>query len=147
MRAASSGHGGTPLVASGASRIVLDNTYVSRASSALVVRTAARFGLPVRCVWLSTGLEDAQVNAAWRIVSRYGRLLGPEEMREASKQDTAAFGPAVVGSVARIAVLPLVIRQADSSRSKRSTIWPRTGTILAQSTVWSRSTSSGVDGV
>ena len=40
-------------------------------------------------------LEDAQVNAAWRIVSSYGRLLGPEEIRGASKQDIAAFGPAV----------------------------------------------------
>ena len=84
-----------PAIASGSSRIVLDNTYVSRKSRAAVIQTSSHRGLPVRCVWLSTGLEDAQVNAAGRIVSRYGRLLGPEEMREASKQDTAAFGPAV----------------------------------------------------
>ena len=84
-----------PAIASGSSRIVLDNTYVSRKSRAAVIQTASQRGLPVRCIWLSTGLEDAQVNAAGRIVSRYGRLLGPEEMREASKQDTAAFGPAV----------------------------------------------------
>ena len=51
-------------------------------------------GLPVRCIWLSTSLEDAQFNAAWRMVSRYGRLLAPEEIRKASKQDVAAFGPA-----------------------------------------------------
>jgi aryl-alcohol dehydrogenase-like predicted oxidoreductase len=83
------------LVASGASRIVLDNTYVSRASRALVVRTAARFGLPVRCVWLSTSVEAAQVNAAWRMVSNYGRLLEPDEMRKTVKHDISAFAPSV----------------------------------------------------
>jgi histidinol phosphatase-like enzyme len=46
-------------------------------------------------VWLATTLEDAQVNAAQRIVSTYGRLLGPDEMRQAVKQDISAFGPAV----------------------------------------------------
>jgi aryl-alcohol dehydrogenase-like predicted oxidoreductase/histidinol phosphatase-like enzyme/predicted kinase len=82
------------LIASGASRIVLDNTYVSRKSRATVVLAARKRGLPIRCVWIATGLEDAQVNAVWRMVSRHGRLLTPEEMRRA-KRDAAAFGPAV----------------------------------------------------
>ena len=83
-----------PSITSGSSRTVLDNTYGSRKSRAAVVQTAAQRGLPVRCIWLSTSLEDAQFNAAWRMVSRYGRLLAPEEIRKASKQDVAAFGPA-----------------------------------------------------
>ena len=83
------------LVETGCSRIVLDNTYVSRKSRAAVVQAAAARGLPVRCVWLSTGVEDAQVNAAWRMVSKFGRLLGPEEMRQTVKHDISAFGPAV----------------------------------------------------
>jgi aryl-alcohol dehydrogenase-like predicted oxidoreductase/histidinol phosphatase-like enzyme len=81
------------LVSSGATRVVLDNTYVSRASRALVVQAAARLGLPVRCVWLSTSIETAQVNAAWRMVSKYGRLLGPDEMRKTVKRDINAFAP------------------------------------------------------
>ena len=80
-------------IASGASRIVLDNTYVSRASRALVVQAAARFGLPVRCVWLTTSMEAAQVNAAWRMVAKYGRLLEPDEMRKASRRDPNTFAP------------------------------------------------------
>jgi aryl-alcohol dehydrogenase-like predicted oxidoreductase/predicted kinase len=68
------------LIAAGRSRIILDNTYVSRKSRASVIQAAARRGLPVRCVWLSTSLEDAQVNAASRMVSKHGRLLGPEEL-------------------------------------------------------------------
>jgi aryl-alcohol dehydrogenase-like predicted oxidoreductase len=83
------------LVEAGQTRIVLDNTYLSRASRALVVQAASRLGLPVRCVWLSTGIEDAQVNAASRIVARYGRLLGPDEMKKAVKSDISAFAPTV----------------------------------------------------
>jgi aryl-alcohol dehydrogenase-like predicted oxidoreductase/predicted kinase len=83
------------LLDSGSTRVVLDNTYVSRRSRATVLATAWKHGVPVRCVWLATSVEDAQVNAAWRLVSRYGRLLTPEDMREMSKRDVAAFGPGV----------------------------------------------------
>ena len=83
------------MVEAGHTRIVLDNTYVSRASRALVVQAATKLGLPVRCVWLSTSIEDAQVNAAQRIVSTYGSLLGPDEMRRARKRDISAFPPTV----------------------------------------------------
>ena len=83
------------LAAEGATQIVLDNTYGSRAARALVVQAATRLGLPVRCVWLSTSVEAAQVNAAWRMVSKHGRLLGPEEMRKTLKRDISAFAPGV----------------------------------------------------
>jgi aryl-alcohol dehydrogenase-like predicted oxidoreductase/histidinol phosphatase-like enzyme/predicted kinase len=82
-------------LASGATRIVLDNTYVSRKSRAEVVRAAAARGFPVRCVWLSTSVEDAQTNAAWRIVSRYGALPGENELKTLRKKDVAAFLPTV----------------------------------------------------
>ncbi len=83
------------VVAEGSSRVVLDNTYVSRASRALVVQAANTLGLPVRCLWLSTTVEDAQVNAASRMVSEYGRLLEPDEMRRIAKRDISAFAPGV----------------------------------------------------
>ena len=51
-------------LASGTNRIVLDNTYASRKARAEVVEAAAARGVPVRCVWLTTTLEDAQYNAA-----------------------------------------------------------------------------------
>jgi aryl-alcohol dehydrogenase-like predicted oxidoreductase/predicted kinase/histidinol phosphatase-like enzyme len=82
-------------LASGASRIVLDNTYVSRKSRAEVIRAASARGLPIRCLWLSTGLEDAQTNAAWRIVSRYGRLPAEAELKTLRKKDVAAMLPTV----------------------------------------------------
>ena len=82
-------------LASGATRIVLDNTYVSRKSRAEAVRVASERGVSVRCIWLSTTVEDSQVNAAWRLISRYGRIPGDEELAALQKQDVAAFFPTV----------------------------------------------------
>jgi aryl-alcohol dehydrogenase-like predicted oxidoreductase/predicted kinase/histidinol phosphatase-like enzyme len=79
----------------GASRIVLDNTYVSRKARAEVLRTAAAHHVPVRCVWLATSVEDAQVNASTRLVSRYGRLPADEELSSLRRKDVAAFLPTV----------------------------------------------------
>lgn len=80
-------------IAAGAARIVLDNTYVSRASRAAVIQAAAERGAAVRCIWLSTSIADAQVNAASRIVERYGRLLDAGELAAYRKRDVAAFLP------------------------------------------------------
>jgi predicted kinase/histidinol phosphatase-like enzyme len=82
-------------LASGAPRIVLDNTYVSRKSRAAVIQAAAERGVAVRCAWLTTTVEDAQVNAAFRIVERYGRLLDEGELAVRRKHDVAAFLPTV----------------------------------------------------
>lgn len=49
----------------------------------------------MRCVFVDTSLEDAQFNAAWRMASRYGRLLAPEEMSQAATTDPGAFAPTV----------------------------------------------------
>jgi aryl-alcohol dehydrogenase-like predicted oxidoreductase/predicted kinase len=83
------------LLASGRTLIVLDNTYVSRRSRRLAIQAALERGLRIRCVWLSTTIEDAQVNAATRMMAKYGRLLGPEEMRRMVRTDPNAFAPTV----------------------------------------------------
>jgi aryl-alcohol dehydrogenase-like predicted oxidoreductase/predicted kinase len=82
-------------ISTGTSRIVLDNTYVTRKARGAVIQAARRRGWPVRCLWMATSVEDAQVNAVTRIVSRYGRLLGPDELKTAARKDVAAFPPAV----------------------------------------------------
>jgi len=82
-------------LSSGVTRIVLDNTYVSRKSRAEVIRAAEKRGVAVRCIWLTTSVEDAQTNAAWRIVSRYGALPGDAELDALRKHDVAAFLPSV----------------------------------------------------
>ena len=73
---------------------MLDNTYVTRKSRAAVIEAAAEHGVPVRCVWLTTSVEDAQVNAVTRLVERYGHLPDDRELA-LRKTDVAAFPPSV----------------------------------------------------
>jgi aryl-alcohol dehydrogenase-like predicted oxidoreductase/histidinol phosphatase-like enzyme len=80
----------------GQHRVVLDNTYGSRAARNAVIETAWAHGVPARCEWLATSLEDAQVNVCQRLLTRYGRLLGPEELREAARRDPGALAPQVL---------------------------------------------------
>ena len=83
-------------IEAGTSRIVLDNTYISRKSRAEVIRAASEKGVPVRCTWLTTSVDDAQVNAASRLVARYGRLPDEAELRVLRKKDPGAFLPGVL---------------------------------------------------
>ncbi|MGN6800028.1 MAG: aldo/keto reductase [Gaiellaceae bacterium] len=62
-------------------RVVLDNTYLTRAQRSLVVETAAAHGVPVRCVWVDTPLAQAQVNMIERLLDRFGALPSPEQLR------------------------------------------------------------------
>jgi aryl-alcohol dehydrogenase-like predicted oxidoreductase len=80
-------------LAAGGRRFVLDNTYASRASRSRVLEAAWRHGAQVRCVWLTTSLEEASVNAAARILERHGRLLGGDELKRAGRRDPAALLP------------------------------------------------------
>jgi aryl-alcohol dehydrogenase-like predicted oxidoreductase/histidinol phosphatase-like enzyme/predicted kinase len=123
-------------LAAGASRIVLDNTYVSRRARADVLRTAAAHHVPVRCVWLSTTVEDAQVNAASRLVSRYGRLPADGELASLRKQDAAAFLPTVqfryqreleppndAEGFAAVEVVPFLRRPAAANTNRAVIVW------------------------
>jgi aryl-alcohol dehydrogenase-like predicted oxidoreductase/histidinol phosphatase-like enzyme len=77
----------------GATRFVLDNTYLSRKSRAPVVDAAGRLGLSVRCVHLATSLEDAQINAVTRLLARHGRLLADDELSLAARREPGVFAP------------------------------------------------------
>lgn len=77
----------------GATRFVADNTYASKGSRAALLAAARRRGWPVRCVWLDVPLAEAQMNAAKRMIERCGRLLSPEEMRRAGRDDPNLFPP------------------------------------------------------
>jgi aryl-alcohol dehydrogenase-like predicted oxidoreductase len=77
----------------GARRLVLDNTYLTRASRNLVVETAARRGAGVRCVWLDTPLAQAQVNLVLRQLGQFGRLPPPDELRSLAKSHPGLMAP------------------------------------------------------
>ena len=67
-------------LAAGARALVLDNTYVTRASRRAVIEIAARHGVGVRGLWLDTPVAAAQVNVVLRMLTQHGRLLAPEEL-------------------------------------------------------------------
>lgn len=82
--------------AEGGRRLVADNTYPTRRSRGEMIRAAEESGLPTACVWLKTSVDDALVNACWRMLDRCGRLLSPEEMKAAGRDDPNLFPPAAV---------------------------------------------------
>src|SRR5262249_8767177 len=73
-------------LASGARRVVLDNTYLTRASRSYVIDAARERGARVLCLWLDTPLAQAQVNLVERLLDRLGRLPTPEELRELGRE-------------------------------------------------------------
>jgi aryl-alcohol dehydrogenase-like predicted oxidoreductase len=73
-------------LASGVPRVVLDNTYLTRASRSYVIDAARRHGARVRCLWLDTPLAQAQVNLVERVLARLGRLPSPEELGELARE-------------------------------------------------------------
>lgn len=82
-------------LARGTRLAVLDNTYPTRASRHEVIEVAWSHGVPVRCVWLDAPIEEAQINAVMRMLARYGRLLGPDEIARFARKDPGVFDPRV----------------------------------------------------
>jgi aryl-alcohol dehydrogenase-like predicted oxidoreductase/predicted kinase len=77
----------------GARRVVLDNTYLTRAARSHVLDVASRHGIPTRCVWLDTPLAQAQVNLVERLLERFGALPTPEELRALGRREPGALAP------------------------------------------------------
>jgi aryl-alcohol dehydrogenase-like predicted oxidoreductase/predicted kinase len=81
------------VLASGARQVVLDNTYLTRASRSDVLEVAARHGAAVRCVWLDTPLAQAQVNLVERLLDLHGSLPAPAELRALARREAGVLAP------------------------------------------------------
>ena len=77
----------------GRAQIVLDNTYLTRASRSHVVEAAGRHGVAARCVWIDTPLAQAQVNLVERLLDRFGSLPTPEELKELARREPGVLAP------------------------------------------------------
>jgi aryl-alcohol dehydrogenase-like predicted oxidoreductase len=69
------------MLAAGVGRVVLDNTYLTRASRSYVIEAAGRHGASTRCVWLDTPLAQAQVNHVEWLLECFESLASPKERR------------------------------------------------------------------
>jgi aryl-alcohol dehydrogenase-like predicted oxidoreductase len=80
-------------LAEGELRMVLDNTYLTRAARSYVLDAAGRHGVPVRCVWLQTPLAQAQVNLVERLLERFGSLPTPEDLQAVARREPGLLAP------------------------------------------------------
>jgi aryl-alcohol dehydrogenase-like predicted oxidoreductase/predicted kinase len=80
-------------LSSGARRVVLDNTYLTRAARSYVIEAASRHGVAARCIWLDTPLAQAQVNLVERLLERFDALPTPDELREAARREPGVHAP------------------------------------------------------
>jgi aryl-alcohol dehydrogenase-like predicted oxidoreductase/predicted kinase len=80
-------------LASGVRRVVLDNTYLTRAARSYAVEAAGRHRVPARCIWLDTPLAHAQVNLVERLLERLGSLPTPDELRALARREPGIHAP------------------------------------------------------
>ena len=80
-------------LSSGVRRVVLDNTYLTRATRSYVIEVAGRHGVAARCIWLDTPLAQAQVNLVERLLERFGHLPAPEELQALAKREPGVMAP------------------------------------------------------
>lgn len=125
----------------GKSRIVLDNTYPTRISREPVISAAMEMGASVLCKFLNTPIHEARVNVVQRMLQRYGRNLGPDEMKILSKTDNNLPPPAALKrwadsfempsedeGFARVEVIPFT-RRPDEKLTRKGLLLDVDGTI------------------
>lgn len=111
-------------LAAGTRRLVLDNTYLTRAARADVLSVAARRGVAVRGIFIDVPLAQAQVNLVWRMLEAHGRLLAPEELRRG--RDNTTIAPTSLWRLQRSLEPPVVgegfesLEQRPFARAPRS---------------------------
>jgi aryl-alcohol dehydrogenase-like predicted oxidoreductase len=80
-------------LAAGAERVVLDNTYLTRASRSDVILAALRHGAKVVCRHVDVPIHEAQVNVVLRMLERYGELLEPDAIARGAKTNPNLINP------------------------------------------------------
>jgi len=80
-------------LADGTREVVLDNTYLTRASRSYVVEAAARHGVSARCIWLEAPLAQAQVNLVGRLLDRFGELPTPARLKATAHVEQGLLTP------------------------------------------------------
>jgi aryl-alcohol dehydrogenase-like predicted oxidoreductase/predicted kinase len=80
-------------LSAGVRRVVLDNTYLTRAARSYVIETASRHRIPTRCMWVDIPLAQAQVNLVERLLDHFGTLPTPEELRALARHRPGLLMP------------------------------------------------------
>ena len=62
-------------------KVILDNTYPTIESRESIIALGNELGIPVRCVWLKTSFENAQLNACLRMIDETGDIIMPDDFK------------------------------------------------------------------
>lgn len=74
--------------------VVLDNLFTTVAERTAFIAAAKQLGAQIDCQWMTTSIEEAQVNACQRMMERYHHILTPDEIK--ASKDPNMFPPAVL---------------------------------------------------
>jgi histidinol phosphatase-like enzyme len=133
------------LLEHGVNRIVLDNTYGTKASRELPIQIAKKYHIPITCLWLTTTFEESIFNFCMRMYRKYQKILWPEEIAKISKSDPSIYPPVVFFHYRKTFeeptslegfnnIVPLTfLRKWDDSYQNAAIILDYDGTIRAES--------------
>lgn len=68
--------------------VVLDNTFGTIKSRKPFIEICQSYNVDIRCMYLNTSVEDAQFNAAQRMIKQHGKLLSLEEIKKSNDPNT-----------------------------------------------------------
>jgi len=94
--------------------IVLDNTFRNKESRQPFIEAAKIRKVPVRCMVMKTSIEQAQFNAARRMMQTYGKILSPDEIKKASKKNPNCFPASVLFAYRKAYEKPTIAEGLDS---------------------------------
>jgi len=80
-------------VQGGATEVLLDNTYGTRALRAELLEAAWGAGAEARAVWIDVPKPRCATQLVQRLLGRYGELPGPEAMKALARHDPQVLGP------------------------------------------------------
>lgn len=84
----------TKYISENITKFVLDNTYATKNSRAMVLQWAKDHGFEVQCKWLDVNVGVALYNASQRLIRTYGKLLMPEEIK--ANKDPSVYPPVAI---------------------------------------------------
>jgi len=122
-------------VATGERRVVLDNTYLTRAARSHPIEVAADAGLAVRCVWIDAPLAQAQINLVQRLLERFDVLPSPDELRQLARREQGVLTPTSQMRAARELEPPSIdegfaaVERVEFAREHAAS--PQTGVLVA----------------
>lgn len=98
------------LVEQGQRTFVLDNLFLTRERRAAVLAVGQKYNIPVVARVLDTRPEQAQFNAARRMIQRYGSLISASEKKDhpQAKDDDNVFPPVVLSNYFKVFEHPTV---------------------------------------